>query len=560
MRLRSAILCVLTCVLIGCSYIARAGAPQYAYRVRFTDKKGSLSLSDSASFLSPRALARRHSRGVTVDSTDIPVSPAYIDSALTLTGGKMHVVSRWLNQCVILLTDSSQVNNLKGKPYVIDYTYLAYYPSGLHKISGGNPKFSTETKAFKNAPAAKKTDNYGSASSQTLFVNGNYLHDAGYRGEGMIITVLDAGFVSVDTHPVFDSLRTAGGLLDVHNFVLNTDDVYGYDNHGTEVLSIMAGNEPGIYVGAAPHASYALYITEDDSSEQPVEMDNLLAGIERADSLGTDVISVSLGYDIFDYSSLSYSDIDGKSTDAAKAANMATKKGILFVSSAGNDGGTSWHYVLTPGDADSTLTVGSVYSDKTTDPETGHGPNAAGQRKPDVCDLGIDVIVANAYTTGLGADAGTSMATPQIAGWATCLWQAKGYLKPAAIRDFIIKSADHYTTPDYNVGWGTPDFQTALMLLGVKDAPNPYGVNWVTAGPNPFTNEIDVQISVSLSQIAYFNLIDIAGRSILKTNRLINGSPGSIVKLQVPQSLPAGIYLLRVAANGQKTTLKLEHH
>ncbi|MGN6568642.1 MAG: S8 family serine peptidase, partial [Flavipsychrobacter sp.] len=430
----------------------------------------------------------------------------------------------------------------------------------LHKAAGGNSKFSVENKAFKNIPAAKKTDDYGSASAQTLLVNGNYLHDHGYRGEGMLITVLDAGFLSVDTHPVFDSMRAGGRLLDMHNFVLNTDDIYGYDHHGTEVLSIMAGNEPGIYIGAAPYAQYALYITEDDNSEQPVEMDNLLAATERADSLGTDVISVSLGYDIFDNSSLSYSDIDGKSTDAAKAANMATQKGILFVSSAGNDGSTPWHYILTPGDADSALTVGAVYANKTSDPISGHGPNSGGQRKPDVCDLGADVIVADAFSSGLGADAGTSMATPQIAGWATCLWQANSKLKPAAIRNTIIKSADHYTSPDYNVGWGTPDFQTALMLLGVNDTPNPSVANWAIAGPNPFTNEINVQLDLTLSQTVYFNLIDVAGRTIIKTSRQFNPSAGSMVSLPVPANLPGGIYLLRIGTNSQKTTLKLEHH
>jgi len=556
---KAAILCSVICVLIGCSFTAKAGATQYAYRVRFTDKKGSLNLSDSVSFLSARALNRRYNRGIAVDSTDIPVSPAYIDSVLTITGGKLHVVSRWLNECVVLLTDSSQINLLKGKPFIIDYTFVAYYPSGLHKISG-NSKFSVEEKAFRSVPAAKKTDDYGSASSQTLLVNGNYLHDHGYRGEGMLITILDAGFLAVDTHPGFDSMRNAGRLIDMHNFVLNTDDVYPYDHHGTEVLSIMAGNEPGIFVGAAPYAQYAIYVTEDDNSEQPIEMDNLLAATERADSLGTDVISVSLGYDDFDFDPLTYSDIDGKSTVAAKAANMATKKGILFVSSAGNDGAKPWHYILTPGDADSALTIGAVYADKTSDPISGHGPNSGGQRKPDACDLGTDVIVFDAFSSGLGADAGTSMATPQIAGWATCLWQANSKLTPAAVRNIIIKSADHYTSPDYSVGWGTPDFQTALMLLGVKDTPNPSGSNWAVAGPNPFTNRIDVQLNLTIAQTVYFNLIDVTGRTILKTNRLVNPSSSATVSLSVPENLPGGIYLLRVGTNSKKTTLKLEHH
>ena len=95
--------------------------------------------------------------------------------------------------------------------------------------------------------------------------------------------------------------------------------------------------------------------------DMPFEMDNMLAATERADSIGADVISSSLGYNTFvsPFTSLVYADIDGKSTIAARAANMATQKGILFVTSAGNEGGGGWNYVLTPGDADSAATVGS---------------------------------------------------------------------------------------------------------------------------------------------------------------------------------------------------------
>ncbi len=547
------------CVIVFLSetVTAHPPAPQYAFRVSFTDKKGTVSISNPLVFLSSRSMARRSRLSIPVDSSDLPVSPAYLDSVLTMPGSEIHVTSRWLNDCVVLLTDSSQAEILRSKSFIKSAVFIAYYPSGLHKPAAGNTKFSAEQKTI--TASHKPTGTalyYGQTYGQTTLVHGDFLHDGGYKGTGMLIAVLDAGFLGVNDYADFDSLFLSSRLLDKHNFVLDLDTVFDYDGHGTSVLSTMAAYVPGTFVGTAPMAQYALYITEDNNSEQPVEMDNMLAATERADSLGTDVVSVSLGYDIMDYNfSLTYSDIDGKSTVAAKAANIATQKGILFVASAGNDGGTPWHYVLTPGDADSALTVGAVYIDKTAVGFSGYGPNAGGRLKPDVCDLGYQVTVY-AENGVIVSEDGTSFSTPQIAGWAACLWQGSLHATPFMIRNAIIKSADHYTIPDDQLGYGVPDFSKASQYLSVKDTPVDTAY-WVTVSPNPFTSNIFVKMNLPSVQRVYFTLYDMTGRAVYKYDRLVDTWNNPNVVLPAGTGISKGIYILKVSGTQQTAAIKL---
>ena len=76
--------------------------------------------------------------------------------------------------------------------------------------------------------------------------------------------------------------------------------------HGTRVLSVMAGDIEGEYIGAAPKASYWLLKTEVTNYEYPIEPDYWMVAAEYADSVGADVINTSLGYTRFDNEQLNY--------------------------------------------------------------------------------------------------------------------------------------------------------------------------------------------------------------------------------------------------------------
>ena len=337
------------------------------------------------------------------------------------------------------------------------------------------------------------------------------------------------------------------------------------------VLSTMAGYSPGNFVGTAPLATYALYITENNSADQPVNMCNMIAGAERADSLGADVITESLGYDLLESPGPcnmitfpeNFDSMDGKTTVAAKAANIATTKGILFVATAGNDGGSVPGYgnhILTPGDADSALTVGAVDPTGAIAPFSGYGPNAAGVVKPDVCDVGLDAVICNSAPPPLisSAGEGTSFSTPQIAGWAACLWEANPLATPYQVKQAIIKCASNYTDPGVQLGYGIPDFACTETLLNVKEVAPPFSLsNWFIATPNPFSQELKLFVEPNTGGNIDFTLIDIAGRTVASLSYYFYKGYNAPVTLSVPY-LPSGIYILKAVSSTQQQVIKVE--
>ncbi len=533
---------------------------QFAFQVTFTDKNNTpYSQSTPSAYLSPRALARRSTQGIAIDSTDLPVNATYVDSVITLTGGVLHETSKWLNMCMVLVTDSAQILSLTGKPYISNITLVGYYATGLHHRSSNTA--GTLSSASSRSTETCDLSYYGNTCPQTVLVNGNYLHDKGYNGEGKLIAVFDAGFIDVFTNPGFDSLLAAGRIVDTFDFVWNNANVFQQDSHGAMVLSEMAGYWPGTFVGSAPKASYALYLTEYNPDDQPLELDNMLCAAERADSIGADVITESLGYDIFNYppgSGQVFSQLDGATTIAAKAANIATSKGMLFVATAGNDGSSvpGWGtHILTPGDADSALTIGSTDNAGTVSPFSGYGPNAAGVMKPDVSAMGSAAVVLNSgsYTS---AD-GTSFSTPQVAGWATCLWEGTPAATPAQIRNAIIKCASQYTTPGNQIGFGVPNFECTAQLLNVRDTPTPFAPGkWVIATPNPFTDELTLSVSPNASGNIDFRLMDMAGRQVFSEQYYLLKGYNSPFAIPVPE-LPAGVYMLKANSGTQQQVLKV---
>lgn len=527
---------------------------QYAYRVTFRDKTGSPALSANPAWLSSRSMARRNNFNIALDSTDRPVSPVYIDSVLRLTGGVVHTKSRWLNQLVVLLNDSSRRQQLAGKSFISNVEWIGYFANGLHQKTspgqtGGGPGAGPATGAKTTGDPA----HYGSAWAMTDFVHGDYLHDQGLTGRGKLIAVIDEGFSGVETQQAFAEMRNNGRLLDTHNFLYNTGNVFVNGYHGTNCLSPLAANRPGFYVGAAPDADYALYITEDGQWTDAVyELDNLIAAMERADSVGADVISASIVYNIFVSpfsSAFSKAELDGHTTNVARAANLAVGKGIVYVSSAGNEGNNAWNFLDSPGDADSVLTVGSVGIARGASAFSSPGPNASGRVKPDVCLLGESVPVYDAWGN-IYSQMGTSFAAPQLAGYVACLLQANSKARPFVIRNAVQRCADRYNQPTDKLGYGIPDFRNALQHLRVAEAS---GGSAFTLAPNPFGSALRV-IFTAYPGPASFRLFDPSGRTIAISPQQ---ESGGVHLIEVPAELPAGVYFLEAQINGERITKRV---
>ncbi len=534
-------------------------AEQFAFIVRFTDKNGtSFSLSTPEAYLSARAIARRTGQGISVDSSDLPVLQAYVDSVAMLTGGKIHGRSKWFNFCVVLVRDSADILAVTGKPYVAGAEYIAYYRDSLYRpapvannnAGEGAGKTSIDGSVF-----------YGNTWNQTALVQGDLLYSAGYDGSGKLIAVMDGGFRYTDIHAGFSAMWSDGRMVDRYNFVKKTTDVFAYDDHGTKALSTMAGFVPDAYVGSAPKASYAVYVTEDGNSEQPIEMVNMLLAAERADSIGADVISASLGYNGFEapMADLVFAtDLDGKTTIAAKAMNRATSKGMLCVITAGNEGGNSWNRILTPGDADSALTVGSVNIGGAAAPSSGYGPNAAGVIKPDVCAMGQSASIFS--YPGYGVQSGTSFSTPQIAGWAASLWQAYPTARPYQIKEAIVRCASLYNAPEAQKGYGIPNFGCAKSaLLDVLGPPSRPQAITMTASPNPFSEKLMLQVTAEVDVEVSMQLIDVTGRAVWAGRQTVTKGAATPVEISVA-GLATGVYMLKATTKHSTQVIRVVHN
>ena len=285
------------------------------------------------------------------------------------------------------------------------------------------------------------------------------LHDAGFKGEGITIAVIDCGFFGADSASYFPQDQ----ILGIYDLVEEEYRTYGiteepFDNHGTLCLSVMFYNGEE-FTGTAPDANYILIRTEELDIEDRREVNRLAQGIRLADRLGADIISVSLGYSRFDdpETTYRYDELDG-TNPAALAATEAARHNRLVCIAAGNEGNkTDYNRITVPGDADSVLTVASVNEDSLPSSFTSYGPIAAPRPKPEIAAQGTKVSIFDPLIPGTRTGNGTSFATPEVAGMAACLWQALPHLTAMQLRERIIQSAHLYPNHDNRIGYGIPD-------------------------------------------------------------------------------------------------------
>lgn len=438
------------------------------YIIQLKDKAGSpFVVTNPSQFLTQRSIDRRLRYNIAVDETDLPVTSAYIDS-IHLSGNITILnSSKWLNQVCIQTSDAAALNKINSFPFVKAALPIAA-KTGNFTLPVSKQLVTPEA-SMTSARPQNPADyyNYGQSFAQVHLHNAEFLHNHGFRGEGMQLAIMDAGFYHYQSLPTFDSVRNNNQILATWDFVANDASVNEDAAHGMNCFSTIAANLPGLFVGTAPKTSFYLFRTEDVNSEYPVEEQNFAAAAERADSLGTDVFSVSLGYTTFDNPlfNYTYANMDGNTTLSARAADFAASKGIIVTVAAGNEGNSSWHYITTPADADSTLTVGAVNANGQVANFSSYGPASDGQIKPDVAAVGAGAVVANQNTGNPSFGSGTSYACPIMAGITTCLWQAFPEVNNMNIIDALRKSGDRFTAPDNRTGYGIADVKKAFVLL-----------------------------------------------------------------------------------------------
>lgn len=512
------------------SYMLQAQEDAWVY---FNDKPdAAFYLSNPLQMLSQRALDRRANQGISLNNSDVPISQTYIDGITNTVGITVMAKSKWLNALHIRgsQTDIQSLTNLS----FVDR--IEFADRNLNSRTASTNKVGEIQNVNKQLEVLVDY-NYGGSSNQIQMLNGQFLHQQNYTGQGKIIAVMDAGFPGVDTASPFQRLRDNNQILGGYNFPDRNNSIYTRNSHGTLVLSCMAGYVDNQLVGTAPDAQYYLFITEDINSENPVEESYWVEAAEMADSLGVDVVNTSLGY--FEYDdpdySYTYADMNGIKTFAARGADMAFSKGMICVTSAGNSGATSEPHIATPADAITTLTIGAVNATEDYVSFSSIGPSFDGRVKPDVCAKGLSATVSNTAGTIVNAN-GTSFSSPIMAGMVTSFWSAVPNMTNAEVVQFVKQSADLYANPTIFKGYGVPDFQLALSnALSL----NSNEITSVVLYPNPIKDKILLSLpnnGTSAKLVLYNNLgQQVNSYSINETNATI-----------YLESLASGLYFYQV--------------
>ncbi len=523
----------------------------YKYWIGFADKNNnSYSINSPEDFLSTRAVERRERYNIPYDLKDLPVTEAYVDS-IRKYYPNIKYASKWLNG-VVVETDLPIVeSNLMHFDFIKQIRKI--YSKGL--LKSGVSKFYIK----ENTSVVYDINSlYGESFYNFQTINGGFLHGKGFKGENMLIAILDAGFRGVTEFGTFDSLWINNRIMDSRDFVSDTVNIFNAADHGMHVLSILGGYFPGYQVGSAPNASYCLIRTEDVSSEFPVEEYNWVRGAEYADSIGADVINSSLGYYIFDDSlqSYSYQDLNGDVAISTQGADIAASKGILVCSSAGNEGNKPWHYILAPGDGDSVMSVGAINKYKNKAGFSSFGPRVDGEIKPNVMALGDEAVI-QIYNGSFNLGNGTSYASPVMAGMAACLWQAFPEYTNMDIFHAIEQSCDNYNNPSDSMGYGIPDFVKAYAQLYKFENQNIVDDKKYEIFPNPFSETLTILIHESNFKEIRIQVISLQGKLLFSTSYELNNTGLPYIKISDFSNYPTGVYFLRIESEKYSKNFKI---
>lgn len=525
----------------------------------FKDKGAVLSKTEVQTItasLSERALWRRAKVNPTsslVDLSDAPVYSLYLDK-LAESGIKPVTISKWLN-AVSAYATPEQAAAVRSLPFV----------KSVQKVASGKrrPQPQSEEMLFKTVGASEQyTLDYGASITQNAMIRVPEVHSLGLTGEGILIAVLDAGFSF--KHPAFNTLK----LIAAHDFINNDDqvddepgDTTGQNDHGTKVLSMLGGYAAGNLIGPAFGASFLLAKTENIGSETEVEEDYWIAAAEWAEALGADVLNTSLGY--IDW--YTYADMNGMTAPITLAADMAVQKGVVVVTSAGNEGDDSWYYISAPADGFDVIAVGAVRADSLIAGFSSHGPTSDGRIKPDVVAMGVGNVYANSGGEGYGSGSGTSYSSPMVAGAAALILSAHPELTPRQVRQALVQTADRATSPDNTYGFGLINTLAAVNYWGTIGDPAEEN-RFIGISPNPFSYQahggisfhIDLKELTRVSVDVYTVLGQHVGRIVdldLPGNR--NSTAFWNGKTPAGSRLPSSVYFFRICIGGLQSVGKM---
>lgn len=504
----------------------------FRYAVTFMDKGNySSAIENPSLFLSQRAIERRERQGIAIDSIDAPLNKEYVSevaSCCRITGK-----SKWLNAVMVEVEDKNDIACIEDLDFVKSVEWVGTYSEETFS------EYECDSEVVYD-----ETEERHGVMTGLLAVNGiTGLHADGFEGNGKIIAITDDGFCNLD--------RINGGwtekIIAVKDFVGGYHhEMYKAGNHGTRVTSCIATNLPNKYVGSAPAANYVLLRTENLSTEQPAEEYYWTFAAEFADSIGADIINVSLGYSNYDsdFRQLTYDDLDASSV-ISRSADIAVSRGIVVVGSAGNEGNKTWGRICIPADARNIIAVGALDGGlNAVAPYSSSGPSADGRVKPDILAPGT------VYSINIGGKIysgnGTSFASPIIAGGIACLWQALPELTANQIVELVREGGENFASPDDRRGYGISNLYDIYLenrQSKIMEIPCKKDKVFFKDGKLYFSEKICPET------FAEYSVYSIDGKQIF-SNRIFG-------KEQDVSFLPNGYYIIEIRTSGGSESFKI---
>ncbi|MBU3698986.1 MAG: hypothetical protein FGM33_03110 [Candidatus Kapabacteria bacterium] len=450
-------LSLLTVALVLMLASVGGSAQRSPYRVFFVDKgadsfvPGSPLYDSTLAQYHPHALERRALAGMNplLDAMDRPIDRGYLGQILSISDSLL-TSNPWFNYAVVGLTPD-EVDRVKALDCVKG---LAAANSIMYRFSKPEDCSPVPVNYQYDMLRVGKVDE---------------LHDAGVFGQGARIGLIDNGFrwktmsslSHVNVESEYDFIYRRPTTANQSN------DVAGQDEHGSIIMSVAAAWHRDSVMGVAPFGTYLLAKSEDMRYERRIEEDLYVEALWWLERSGVDISSSSLGYRTFDSteSSTPYDLLDGSTTFPARAINLASKRGVICLTAAGNSGPSS-QSIITPADADSALAIGAISLDGVTAwSNSSFGPTPKGRQKPEFAAPGQRVPVQQ-LNGAVGRASGTSLATPYAAAQVALLRQLYPSAHPSFLRQAMVQASSYGVNTDSVLGHGAIDVARAARLLG----------------------------------------------------------------------------------------------
>lgn len=265
-----------------------------------------------------------------------PGAKAAVSQALQAQGASFHYTFDGLNSFVVTLP-AAALRGLEHNPNVVSLEEdvpRELYASPLANVNA----LLADTVDPNGQIVPYGIDNVQARDVWDADRDGNI--DAGApTGAGRTVCIIDTGFYN--GHEDLASLNLVGGYSQIAGEAYTEDG----NGHGSHVAGTIAGanNSLGV-VGVSP-GTVSLYIVKFFNNDGVATFSSdLIDGINRCQSGGADIISMSLG--------------GGRASGKERRAfNNLYDAGILHIAAAGNDGNTAYSY---PASYDSVVSVAAV--------------------------------------------------------------------------------------------------------------------------------------------------------------------------------------------------------